>query len=47
MSEIVVTPNWYVVWYWLDEQTYTNMKFMDYEDALEFAKEHGYDEHES
>ena len=41
------TPGWYVVWYWLDADTFTNMKFMDYDDAVEFAKEHGYvTEHE-
>lgn len=41
---IEMTPGWYVVWYWADPEHYTNKKFMDYEDALAFAKEHGYDE---
>lgn len=42
------TPGWYVVWYWIDDEHFTNQKFMDYDDAVQFAKEHGYgDEHES
>lgn len=44
---IVFTPGWYVVWYWIDDTTFTNMKFMDYDDAVEFAKEHGYVEGET
>lgn len=39
MAHIDRTPNWYVVWYWVDDMHFTNMKFMDYEDALEFMEE--------
>lgn len=39
-KRITRTAGWYVVWYWDDDETFTNMKFMDYDDAVEFAKEH-------
>ena len=39
MPSIDITHGWYVVWYW-DDGCYVNKKFMDYEDAVEFAKEH-------
>ena len=35
---IEFTASWYVVWYWIDDTHYTSMKFMDYEDAVAFAK---------
>jgi hypothetical protein len=31
---------WYVVWYWLDEYTFTHMKFYDYDDAIAFAEKY-------
>ena len=43
-ASIYVTAGWYVVWYWLNESTYTQRKFDDFEDAMEFAKEHSNDE---
>lgn len=39
MAEISYEPNWYVVWYWEDDTHFTNRKFMDYEDAVLFAKD--------
>lgn len=38
-ERVEVLPNWYVVWYWEDEETFTRQFFDDYEDAIQFAKE--------
>jgi hypothetical protein len=41
MAHVEQTPNWWVVWYWLDETTFAHKRFMDYDydDAVAFCKE--------